>query len=116
MSLSIAEPGDPRRAMSLGLQVERPREPALASGSIDDECAAPDSRFRLDASYAIASDDWMQLSARPNDQCAGPARAIQQDRIEIRPPQLKALPGPRSSWPKGTKRSGSPPQATQWPS
>jgi hypothetical protein len=75
MSLSIAKPGDLRRAMALSQQVERPREPALASGSIDDECAEPGSRYRLDASNAIASDDWMQLSAGPNDQCAGPARA-----------------------------------------
>jgi hypothetical protein len=92
MSLCIAEPGDPRRAMALGLQVERPHKPALASASIDDECAVPRSRFRLDASNAIASDDWMQLSAGPNDQCAGLARAVQQDRIEIWPPQLKAFP------------------------
>src|SRR6202011_4489667 len=41
----------------------------------------------------IASDDWMQLSAGPNDQCAGPARAVHQNRIEIWPPQLKAFPG-----------------------
>jgi hypothetical protein len=64
MSLCIAEPGDPRRAMALGLQVERPHKPALASASIDDECAVPGSRFRLDASNAIASDDWMQLIRR----------------------------------------------------
>ena len=93
MSLSIAEPGDPRRTIALGLQVERPREPAVASGGVDDECAAPGSLFRLDASNAIALHDWMQLSAGPNDQCAGPARAVHQNRIEIWPPQLKAFPG-----------------------
>src|ERR1700730_3763516 len=92
MSLSIAEPGDPRRTIALGLQVERPREPALASGGVDDECAAPGSLFRLDASNAIALHDWMQLSAGPNDQCAGPARAVQQDRIEVWPPQSAPLP------------------------
>src|SRR3984893_4632121 len=92
MSLSIAEPGDPRRTIALGLQVERPREPALASGGVDDECAAPGSLFRLDASNAVALHDWMQLSAGPNDQRAGPARAVQQDRIEVWPPQLKPLP------------------------
>ncbi len=58
--------------MMLGLQVERPREPALASSRIDDECAAPGSRWRLNASNSIAPDDWMQLSARPDDHCLRP--------------------------------------------
>jgi hypothetical protein len=78
--------------MALGLQVECPSEPALASARIDDKCATPGSRFRLDAINAIASDNWMQLSAGPHDHCASPACAVQQDRIEVWPPKLKPFP------------------------